>query len=1118
MVAIRKRKIKCPPQNILDSPTPDWNKVSDLDVDRKLRAVFDKGLKLFSEGVSRKNFVRDRLQSHVARMNGNVFTRAAGQEPLLEFGPERQLLHVTPKPGRKVPEKPNWNDVASHIDDYNFESEDLKNFLKIAHVPVEGVVNHAVNAGIFPETFRGGLDKAGRPWFHRMVIAIDGKQVSIRPKGGIGSKQSFQRPRAGGREEWAVDTGSVEYSNDIPFVIGEFIEELYRLLGNKVIIDGFNALVPGRVAGDAVSIQTKIAIKQLSSAAKSYQGKIQTNKNRIKVLSSVKGKLRGPKSIVTKQKAAMDTKITILKGDLGTLEASLTNAKEKLKQWRTEAAKERRRGAGIRPGEKTLPEPFGSGKYYPAVAVDSFMRQLKPYPHIRIGNTVYPMPTLAGDTVIKVLESGSNTNNIFRSIWPAGDESFVGLQGFSSFGMDPGRTLHNLATVNLAAADPKAYLERVDADAPWISDFIDDGGSWLGTNDLNEGLSTSTMQGTPGNPISTTQYTRAVDTFFKWTGIKLTREMWNRMINLNALDAYKSGRMAIDDVGEGPYKKAHRLAFGGTRKKLTTPEEVTTARQELTEGIMHLTGRLSRFEHAGQGPMLKLLVNALPFAGGWMWSQGALLSALLRSGWRGNIARRSVASWLMLAVGLTTLFASAFDNDLLDVFDITSPNFMSVRIPDSVPGMGGQYVGIGGPVQQLFRLAGKYIDRPDQWERITKGFGRGKAGPAISMGWDIITGESFSGKSYDTFADWAAYITSRVSGPFASFALQDVTYEFTKGLYSGKIKKGVKAAAHELRLAPGSIFGGRSYDVSAYTRLQDAKEAARKKLYPYVSGDYDQWARDNPDRAWRVERSPEVMAAQIRLSESDTDESSTDKYFDLIKDARADAFKRQSEEDDILQNSPKTYAPTWRKRQSALKAETFNKIDGAGAQAGIEFENRAKKGTVGWAVNKYYSIDLADPKYTDPLTNEIDHELFNADREEALQGFSASRRRSIQDYLDRYLTNLQLEYESALEKIEASGWWDLDEEAWELVRSDYDIEDRTVSRYRVRRAKEIENELGDDYVDTELRSDDILNNYGEYKSDLRLEWAETADHNIIRLLSKWGLNPISLAELGILGE
>lgn len=212
------------------------------------------------------------------------------------------------------------------------------------------------------------------------------------------------------------------------------------------------------------------------------------------------------------------------------------------------------------------------------------------------------------------------------------------------------------------------------------------------------------------------------------------------------LEPFQRGFDAAIDVAGIEMRKAYEHLA-------TTPERAADVESFINEfrGLMNT-------ERLGISPKQRQAETLILLAPKYNRAIAAWLFDVFRGGLRGRLARESLAAGLTstaaMAVAISMARGESFE-EIVDHLNPASPNFVTWEIA-------GQRIGVGSKVRSLLRLGGQLVAYAQEFPDMTDegfqkkileyamgnpalSFIRGNLAPAISTGFDLLTGKDFAG-------------------------------------------------------------------------------------------------------------------------------------------------------------------------------------------------------------------------------------------------------------------------------------------------------------------------------------------------------------------------------------
>lgn len=688
------------------------------------------------------------------------------------------------------------NDVLSRPDAYVWKSPEARAWADTYAARIEALSRLLEENGI-----RRKLELApGERYIHRVVIEYAGEPVRIGPRGRIGARQSFLRPRV---HELAGEAGAAERRYADPATaIRDFYEGGFRQIADRDWVQTIARF------GETPSQRIPREIKEASAEARLRvrAARREFQREQIARPRATEQRIRqAERSVEQARRKLAVSRARRNKKAIASAQEELTRAREELAQARALRKEDRaalkarreelkllqaeanlRRGERARameiarqpkPTERFILEPGLGGRIFPREVAEETERSLRtPEEGVQ-------------SSVAKLLDFMGDVNNIFRPIWASTDLSFSALQLAPMLGSNPGAWAETMAIALRSAVDPDVYYHYVSRH---LDDFLEM---------IEDGVPVSQSEFTFAQALRG-PYRKQVERMLAvLKPMKIGADLFDRALNIAAHHQYRQGRAILDEVGESAMRNLLRRSFGAVARG---PD----ARRQLGAVIAHGIGRFSLPESSRMGPMLTKFAGALPFAGRYWVAWAKLLVDASRLGIRGNLARRYLLGWAAIAIGLYSFVAwSLGQTPNLRLDDRESiRKFMTIEV-------GGKRIGFGGALQQFLVFAARIANDPKAAHEITARFLRGKAAPVISFLVDLVSEETYTGKPLDSWKARAEYIVSRL----VPFAAQETVMELASG------KPG--EALERLKEAPASITGLRAFPMTPQERFAEFYEA-----------------------------------------------------------------------------------------------------------------------------------------------------------------------------------------------------------------------------------------------------------------------------------------------------
>jgi hypothetical protein len=684
-------------------------------------------------------------------------------------------------------------------------------------------------------------------YFPRNVSEIDGEDVYVGVRGGVGSKQSLLLPRA---HEFVADakakSNGLKYIDSPATEIELYVKKVNALVANKKYGDTINKL--GRTPGDRINKSYSARISQIEHHKKVLTSELKRLKNDlrmgvhkratdVKELEKTVGTLtRRESRLAARQKGMiygtdayhrvgnelLETRqhLNRVKGELvSTRKSALNDARAEIQVRNAEmrvlnaqlkdakAAKARALQVSQRPalkGEARINEPFASNRFFPKDVADAVKRDLDPM----------EIPFLT-----PLLRLIRDTNSIFTPIWATGDLSVLGIQSLTGAGMNPLAFTKAGALGFRALQDPVHYWNYVRANYDVIDEMI------------RHGVPIAGHELTFEQAYQLGKVGQGVEKVMRRTGLHATNDFFTRVLNVQSIELWKAGREIALNTNPGFFRDAMTESFNRVfpPTMLSGVSRGEKGLEELADVISNLTGRMSIHSQSHIGEFNKLLLGSLPFAGRYYtaWFQ-LLTSAVRKGGLRGAIARKALITYGLLMTGMYVAVGELIGQT--PQLDPREPStFFSYDIA-------GQRIGPGGVPRGLITLSAKIADDPSKTADYLAQWTLGRASPVIQTTRDLLKGETYEGYSiWDRPSDTAAYFGSM----FLPFTLQSVVEELQQEQVFDRIANGenvidVMSSVDMERLAVGAgaqATGGRSFPTPLYDQFQKEFEKTLKATY-----------------------------------------------------------------------------------------------------------------------------------------------------------------------------------------------------------------------------------------------------------------------------------------------
>jgi len=678
----------------------------------------------------------------------------------------------------------NFFDVASDPDAYDWVDDAQRLATHSYGRFVEEWVDEGIKAGVpllkkFRKIFRA-THKKGQYYIPRVAEEIGGELVLRGPR--RGTKQSFSFDRYYELAEDATKN-NVKYANP-----ATTIEYFVKNMGTAIAYAKRNRRLS--LLGETATQRTSAKFDNAITTAQD------TLNSSSKVLSDMRAELRRAYG----RKAAVRRPETVQKwqGEIGRLQEAIAGQKPIVTKQRAalSAAKKALQTAVRRSrvpgrGEAVFgPEDLGlTGRVFKAEHRDLIRRGFQP-----------PKMGVVTDSA----NIAKAINGLFRPIWASLDASYQGLQSLKMSMLHPIAGFKSTGISILSLFDPQVYDGWVVRNNDLISEWIAAKGAFHKTDFAFSGNLFHAIERNPVGRLVLKPFT-------------LGQEAWNRALNVLSIESFKA-ETGLLKAGGSKLERVRARLFSPFGLKAKPGEDVS---ESVARVISEATGRLSNLQTAQIGQRTKLAADTLPFAGRYYWAEIQLIGDAFRGGIRGNLARRTLGTFVAGAVGTYALTAYALGQK--PNFDPSSTRFMTVRVS-------GLNVGLGGPLTGFLRLignVGKTTARGIEQGKTPDALGldiantfakfaRGRSSPAVSLLWDIVSKQTFTGEKVpDPFEhpdDFLKYLSTRMT----PFAIQSL------------IESGPEAA-----IASG--LGLREFPVSKWQIFQETVERQTGRKFEDIS-------------------------------------------------------------------------------------------------------------------------------------------------------------------------------------------------------------------------------------------------------------------------------------------
>ena len=947
----------------------------------------------------------------------------------------------------------NWRHVVEHPENYDMEQKLAKaifDYKKILLIPTRKLFG----AGI--------IKKLDENFVRRLVVSVDGEEIRIGIRHTPGTKQGFTRPRT--RELVDVDD-RVKYLNDPAATAEIYHKEAMRQIADTDFVTDAQVKEVTRTTSERVPTHFGKDVKKAFSEQKKIEMEVKTHKAKLAAAKQVRKGATARSSTIKWQKLV--DKETGLLADAQT---RLIGVQETTKDMRATAAQARKALGKPGPGERYVNAPLAGGRF----TQEDYAKAIE---------NALQVPT--DNPLIASARAGERFNQVLKPLWATVDFSYMALQTLSSALVNPAGWAKMNYYVLRSLVDPQNYYSYVRRRKSLIGDMIDNGVPWNGGTDILYDLRNAIRK--PSEVASRAEKVGyALSTIERGAHargpLKIGNDAWNRALNIMSTELYDMHRQIIAQVGEPTFTTAVVEAFDFIPGIATQ----VPARKQLGRTIAHMTGRLSIPESAKLGEAQKRLLGLLPFAGRYWLGHGKLLASLTRGGLEGNLARRAVASWLGTGVGLYALTAWATGQEIhLDPRD--TRNFLTLKI-------GGTKVGVGGPLQQTMVLLGRIADHPEKAQDIIAKFARGKASPIVTILTDLIYRETFTGKELNikSMDDMLSYAASK----FLPFAGQDPAQVGVEKLLEGKPGQAAEDVLHELKAAPGSSLGLRSFPESAF----DDRDDQAQEMFDNDYKDLD------PERKRLVDKAlSDTTTRRIEERSDSTVQDIIDKDVEVLTAASEqveDGTMTKGEFDELVKDQDT-------KKRAIFDTMDFDPQD---RPTGNTSDPIVRARQVFWdygsIFDKYPDADY-NPESKDAMFDEINH-------------FRASLSSQDEEQLDKNLganradVPLVAERRNLRRALSQSRFFDLGDDAWNEIQAQYpqeNIPDSLKDYLKEATDEYIRQGYGPQQAEQYAERGWPVRLYDRYKERLSRQWM--IDYpDLIGPATEWGYKEVSYKSIG----
>jgi hypothetical protein len=292
-----------------------------------------------------------------------------------------------------------------------------------------------------------------------------------------------------------------------------------------------------------------------------------------------------------------------------------------------------------------------------------------------------------------------------------------------------------------------------------------------------------------GGSSQTFEYMEAVPQIQKVLGKKITSQTYGR------------AEVAFTGFGEVARNEMWKALRNKAVKNGVVDEGIA---RELARTIDRMTGVMST-EALGISAGQRSFENAFVFfAPRYTRASLAYVTDIFKGGISGAEARKSLAA--LMASGAAMYYGACRITGQQPNFDITSSQFMTLKVGDQHIGIGGSFYGIA---RMAANVVGKAIDEPLDLVRLSKDdnpfikFMYQRTSPLVGTLTNIVESENYFGEPFESPADWGRFVGEKV----LPIAFQDIL--------SGKA---------EIPSTVAQVFGGRTFPKSAWELQDEAKE------------------------------------------------------------------------------------------------------------------------------------------------------------------------------------------------------------------------------------------------------------------------------------------------------
>jgi hypothetical protein len=430
-------------------------------------------------------------------------------------------------------------------------------------------------------------------------------------------------------------------------------------------------------------------------------------------------------------------------------------------------------------------------------------------------------------------------------------------------------------------------------------------------------------------------------------------------------------------------------------------------------------------------------------------------------------------------------------------FDPRKPGFMSLRIGDN-------YVGIGGAMKAVSSLAVKTATDPKsitdldlQTNPFLK-FWRNRTSPLTTTAIEVLTGKDAMGAKIDDGSDWLKIAGNKMF-PFAAQSAIEANGGAGSKLLAS-FANGVGMSANPMR----------AWDI--YDKyLKDQRMADGSQRFPdgvnTVNSDENQFTtfQQHDSTAQHLKQNWEDQ----RVGRGGDSAASV-----RIQRERADRIDLADAE---VAKTGDYY--TYRQNINAIRALSREEFRALSIDAVKNEGDKAK-------VNTWYDI-YSDKTIQNPITGGIDSSALESAQAAWKQANPGEYERIIEPNEKLGLTPQETQLRVERKRIEQSGWWETDTQAWGAITArnpQWTAGAKDIAAYKTMRmqalteaAAKAGNPTPELWAERRLGKDPLIRVFDKLRAKYRLV-LQRQNPDIISLLSKWGYNQTSLQEYRIASQ